>query len=163
MNTKVCRRCGTEKPVGEFYKNKNLKDGLNSYCKKCSYEARRKSMEKNPDKYVNYSKNYYQKKKNIWNNYQTAKTPYVYRIKHKKTGEYYIGCTKQRFTNRIVKHFSNKCQTNSPFTGKNKNNYEFTILVFCSDRQQARKIEKDLLTTRVGSDPLCLNKVIGGK
>lgn len=35
--TKVCRKCGQEKPDSEFYKGAN-KDGLSSYCKECTSE-----------------------------------------------------------------------------------------------------------------------------
>jgi len=37
--TKRCRRCGETKPANEFAKSTNSKDGLQSYCKKCSREA----------------------------------------------------------------------------------------------------------------------------
>jgi hypothetical protein len=35
MDTKICGKCKTEKPLGEFPKNKAKKDGLQSYCKAC--------------------------------------------------------------------------------------------------------------------------------
>lgn len=34
--TKTCSKCGKELPISEFYKNKNKKDGLSSYCKECN-------------------------------------------------------------------------------------------------------------------------------
>lgn len=34
--TKTCAHCGQEKPVTEFYKDSHTKDGLQSWCKKCS-------------------------------------------------------------------------------------------------------------------------------
>lgn len=41
--TKVCRKCGQEKPDSEFYKGAN-KDGLSSYCKECTSECNKPSM-----------------------------------------------------------------------------------------------------------------------
>ena len=35
MRTKVCSRCGKEKPVSEFYRRSASKDGLNPACKEC--------------------------------------------------------------------------------------------------------------------------------
>jgi hypothetical protein len=35
--TKLCRKCHTELPKTEFYRESKSKDGLYSYCKKCSY------------------------------------------------------------------------------------------------------------------------------
>jgi len=32
--TKICSKCGDEKPYSEFYKNKSKKDGINTCCKK---------------------------------------------------------------------------------------------------------------------------------
>lgn len=33
--TKICRVCGQEKPISEFGKSKQYKDGINTLCKKC--------------------------------------------------------------------------------------------------------------------------------
>jgi hypothetical protein len=38
MNSKICARCGVEKPVSEFHKNSRSRDGLHSYCKTCNKE-----------------------------------------------------------------------------------------------------------------------------
>lgn len=35
METKVCKKCGRELPVGEFYKMPGYKDGIDSVCKEC--------------------------------------------------------------------------------------------------------------------------------
>lgn len=46
METKVCKKCGRELTVSEFYKNPHSSDGLHSYCKVCAVkgvmESRRK-------------------------------------------------------------------------------------------------------------------------
>jgi len=39
---KTCSRCGTAKPHSAFFANCNARDGLQSYCKTCHNEARRK-------------------------------------------------------------------------------------------------------------------------
>jgi RNase P protein component len=36
---KTCKKCGIEKPIGEFYRNKSMADGLFSDCKSCSINA----------------------------------------------------------------------------------------------------------------------------
>ena len=38
METKVCKKCGVEKLLCEFDKDKNKKDGLSYRCKKCRRE-----------------------------------------------------------------------------------------------------------------------------
>lgn len=36
--TKLCRKCGTERDVAEFYRERRNSDGLHSYCKPCERE-----------------------------------------------------------------------------------------------------------------------------
>lgn len=45
METKICSYCKIEKSIEEFHKNKNGKDGLNYYCKKCVREISEKYRE----------------------------------------------------------------------------------------------------------------------
>ena len=47
MKTKVCTKCGTEKPVSEFSKDRSKADGLCSKCKSCVaayYEANKEKI-----------------------------------------------------------------------------------------------------------------------
>lgn len=41
--SKLCRKCGLVKAADEFPANRRLSDGLSSWCRECSNEARRKS------------------------------------------------------------------------------------------------------------------------
>lgn len=54
METKVCRKCGRELPITEFYKNKLYKDGYMNMCKKCnnaySNESHKKKREQQRQK-----------------------------------------------------------------------------------------------------------------
>ena len=34
---KTCTKCSIAKPIGEYNKHKQTKDGLNSWCRKCTY------------------------------------------------------------------------------------------------------------------------------
>lgn len=44
LKTKVCSKCGIEKPVSDFYNAISRKDGLQDWCKECKrkYEKARK-------------------------------------------------------------------------------------------------------------------------
>jgi len=46
MSTKTCTKCGVEKDVVEFDKDKTKKDGLFSWCKSCKKEYREANSEK---------------------------------------------------------------------------------------------------------------------
>lgn len=50
MNTKVCTKCGEEKPVSEFGKKKASKDGLHYYCKPCNNTYVKKWAKENPQR-----------------------------------------------------------------------------------------------------------------
>lgn len=45
MIEKVCSKCKVAKPVTEFYKSRNSKDGHNCYCKSCSKQCRKEYQE----------------------------------------------------------------------------------------------------------------------
>jgi recombinational DNA repair protein (RecF pathway) len=38
-NTKVCSRCGEDKPINDFYTQKGGRSGLRAACKKCFIRA----------------------------------------------------------------------------------------------------------------------------
>lgn len=45
--TKVCNKCGVEKDISEFNKNKRSKDGLFSWCRECANAQSRKWYHEN--------------------------------------------------------------------------------------------------------------------
>lgn len=61
---KTCRRCNVEKPSKDFYKNKNNSDGLQGYCKKCSRDGVKAHRKENPDRWAEYYRREYDKRKN---------------------------------------------------------------------------------------------------
>ena len=38
METKVCTKCGIEKPLDQFAKNSSKPDGLSPQCKECKHK-----------------------------------------------------------------------------------------------------------------------------
>ncbi len=51
MDTKLCRLCGIEKPVSEFYKRKVSSDRYGSYCKVCHGVKQRECRHRDPEAY----------------------------------------------------------------------------------------------------------------
>ena len=49
--TRVCRKCGQEKPLEEFTKDKECVLGHSHICKQCKAEQSRKYRAANPEKY----------------------------------------------------------------------------------------------------------------
>lgn len=50
METKVCSKCGIEKPIEDFVKNAKMKDGYANHCKECHrlYDASLKQVKDAP-------------------------------------------------------------------------------------------------------------------
>lgn len=58
---KICTKCGIEKPIEEFYKNKTKRDGHSSICKDCQREADRRYYLSNKDKVRKRAKVFHKK------------------------------------------------------------------------------------------------------
>lgn len=63
---KQCQMCKVTKPVSEFHKSKQTKDGYFSYCAPCKVEANRRSdrkrLSENREKFLDQRKNWHLKK-----------------------------------------------------------------------------------------------------
>lgn len=66
METKRCTRCGVEKPLEMFCKDKKTKDGLNFWCRECV----KKYLESIKDKKREMDKRYREKNKEKMSEYQ---------------------------------------------------------------------------------------------
>lgn len=49
MDTKVCTKCGIEKPLDQFYKDRTRKDWYWCHCKSCKRVTEKKYRDKNSD------------------------------------------------------------------------------------------------------------------
>ena len=63
--TKVCTRCGEEKPLGEFWKDRCSEDGLRYYCKSCMNCLTNNWVAKNREKKKKYMREYSRKRHRI--------------------------------------------------------------------------------------------------
>lgn len=68
MITKVCISCNKEKPIEEFYKRKDSKDGYRNQCKECKDLVNKNNKEKHKEYYTILKKEYYLKHKEHLNN-----------------------------------------------------------------------------------------------
>lgn len=75
METKVCKKCGKEKNIDEFRKEKRVKSGLQAQCKMCEKEYRIKKEEE----LKKYNKEYYKKNKQ-----KLLEQSKIYRSKNKE-------------------------------------------------------------------------------
>ena len=56
---KYCNKCGMEKPLTEFYKNRTAKDNLQNKCKDCCKKNNKEFREKNPTYYWGTENSYF--------------------------------------------------------------------------------------------------------
>ena len=56
---KTCKICGEEKPLNEYHKKKDTKDGHDSRCKKCKSEKAKDYYSENKDKILECQKEYH--------------------------------------------------------------------------------------------------------
>ena len=169
---KRCSTCKETKDFSEFSKNKNHKDGLQYKCKACNKQYRQDNKRKiaeykkqycdnNKAKIAEYGKQHRDNNKDYYAKYKKLRRlntiPCVYRIMSKTSGIYYIGSTTQPLCDRITHHFIKGSCIGSPFTGKDRNNWEVHQLC-TGTKEQVRELEKYLLKLRVGIDKNCINK-----
>lgn len=64
MQTKLCTKCGEQKPRDSFHKRTKAKDKLHPYCKICNMTCARKFHTENPEKYKHKQKEYQETFKN---------------------------------------------------------------------------------------------------
>lgn len=57
MQTKICKECGEEKPISEFYFNFIYKDGYMPICKECQKLKSKKQYQERKEKFLNETKN----------------------------------------------------------------------------------------------------------
>jgi hypothetical protein len=97
---KKCKRCSEEKPLTEYGRRKDTKDGLHRYCKKCAYKiaedyyhttgkTSRKDYynqyrKENKEYFNTYSNQHYHENKEMyreWNRNKSTMDP-IFRLKH---------------------------------------------------------------------------------
>lgn len=71
METKLCAKCGTVKPISEFGLNKSKKDGLQSHCKECVKKYKKQHYTENRQYYLDKSKTYRQTCREKLDNYKS--------------------------------------------------------------------------------------------
>lgn len=98
MNTKVCKKCNTEKEFSYFTLTKRGKYGYHSICKECCNKSQVLYRKKDPKKWSNIAKKYRNENKEHYNKYDK-----LYRNDYIKTIEGYASRLFSGSRNRAIK------------------------------------------------------------
>lgn len=79
MLTKICFKCGVEKPLTEFYKHSQMKDGRVNKCKDCNKRDVRENREERLDHYREYDKKRGNRQSNKYRKEYKERFPNKYR------------------------------------------------------------------------------------
>lgn len=63
LDEKKCTKCEVIKPITEFYRRKNARDGLKSWCKACEIDGVISRRKKDHNKFLEYCKNWHKDNK----------------------------------------------------------------------------------------------------
>ena len=66
---KKCSRCGEEKDISEFSKDKYTKSGIDCYCRKCKDSFYRGRVSKNKNYHIDRYNNFTKKRVDSWREY----------------------------------------------------------------------------------------------
>lgn len=113
MATKVCKRCGVEKPLEDFYKCKNCSDRRGSTCKDCTHIKHKEYYQKNREKllvrYAEYREAHREELKQYFRDRYKAKKPEIlaaqkeYNKKHREEKVKYLRAYYRKNKERLTK------------------------------------------------------------
>lgn len=93
--TKECNRCGQEKPLSGFHKDKNRRLGVQSQCKVCMLERMKQYRQENKDKISEYYQENREKISEYYKQYRQNLPSMIYEIHNTMTKQIYVGQTSQ--------------------------------------------------------------------
>lgn len=110
METKKCSTCGEVKPINEFYKQRDSKDGLHSRCKCCKNKKQKEYCKKHFKKIKEYNKKWKKEHRKELNKYKKhvvalLKDSYI------KAKLIQLGWEKENITEEIIEEKRNIIKT----------------------------------------------------
>ena len=156
MKTKVCTKCGEEKPATKEFFHQRLRnlDGLNFQCKVCMNKVRKKWREKNLDRARAIDRKcYYKTRERHRGRHKKMRqqmSAAVYAIINKKTNIMYVGSTtvcrerwrKHRSQLKLGRHENPRLQQDYNETGLD--NFDFVVLEeYPCDTTRAAVLKKE--------------------
>ncbi len=128
---KTCTKCGTEKKLDQFYKNKSKKDNLSCWCKKCTKKYKKEYHIKNKENINQKSKSWYidnkEKAKDYSQQYYEENKEEILK-KSKEYHKIYYQENKKNILNNAKKYIiKNRKKINKASVEKRKTNINFKI------------------------------------
>ena len=135
---KICAFCKKTKDYDKFYNDKNKKDGLNEYCKRCTKILNSKSYQKHKEKRKEYNNGY-----ELLNKEKIATAHKIYYQKHKRRIKRYKRLWQEKNHDKISNkqkryRMLNRKQLNKKNVDRKKNDINYKIL--CNLRTELSQV-----------------------
>jgi hypothetical protein len=140
METKVCSKCGIEKPYSDYFLKKSCVGGVNSYCKKCHLEKKQLWRKNNPEQYKKQIKDYWGKVKVV----QTEKKKVWINNNREKYNSYWTNRKKQEPEFKLLVNMRSRLSGYLKTLNITKKNKTFEI-VGCSPQFLKEHLEKQFV------------------
>ena len=140
--TKICKKCGIEKPINEFWKYKsNNKEYFYNSCKECMKNQRKEYRKNNKDKISNKQKQFYIENKDKITKY---KQEYYQRNKDKilEKGKEYYKNNKDYINKRNKKWAENNKEKVLKYQKEYRKNNAERISIVCKEYRNKHKERK---------------------
>ena len=119
MKIKICKKCGKEKSINDFYVHKKMADGHLSFCKECVKKRVAEHRQKNIERIREYDRNRINQKERRIKEYEAIKKDVKRYEKYRKSKEKWakLNRNKRKAHNKLKRALQkgiilkpNKCQ-----------------------------------------------------
>ena len=121
---KVCNECGIEKPIGEFNKNKNAKDGLQYNCKVCLKQHYQENSEYRKQKMKQWILDNKDKHKQTMNKWYNNNKEYMKQYHQNNKDKAHQHAKKHRISKKLSYWIVYQLPNANNYVGQTQNTYQ---------------------------------------
>ena len=140
---KKCSKCGIEKPLSEFVKHKNCKDGYENTCKICTKQYKKEYYRDNKDNLKEYYKEYRENNKDKIKEYRENNKDKV-----KESNKKYYEENKEKLRKQMKQRFKKYYENNKEKIRDNAKKY------YEENKEKVKESNKEYRKKKRKTDPI---------